>query len=551
MKALNYILIFVFLNLFSLLLHAQSKFKGHSKKINAIEISPENQIMATASDDKSIRLWNLSNGKRIKTLKKHQNRILCLNFSNNGKLLLSGDANGEIILWNAETGERLKSYKESNYDVKSVRFSADNNYFASGYTNGEIRFWKIGKRKSIALLKNSDSEINDIKFSPVKNYFASASSDGEITLWNTNTLKKMRSLNEHTAAVNALEFSHDGKFLYSAGSDMQIIEWNTNRTQFNKKTHAHSYAINDLAISSDGKLLFSASDDGRIKSWQTSDFENIFSYTEPDFMEIKDIHISSNQKYLALANTTQTPGLILNPTEAFQVEEKKSNIWVLIIGISKYKYLPELKYATNDAMRMYGFYKSPQGGALPDEQIKILTNDAADKRNILLAAKQVFEKADTNDIVIFYFSGHGEVGVFQTYRSDEGSDDLSHEEIVELLTLSKAKFKLCIADACHSGSLYKNDENNSLITDNTVFFLSSSSEEKSLEYKNLQQGVFTYYLIEGLKGHANLNDDYVIDIEELSKYVNYQVGIYTNNNQTPLLKGNYNKTPHVGYIFLK
>ena len=95
------------------------------------------------------------------------------------------------------------------------------------------------------------------------------------------------------------------------------------------------------------------------------------------------------------------------PKEAY-----KTKIYALIIGAARYSHMPALRYADDDAYRLYAFLKSPEGGALPDEQIRILIDEDATKRNILASAEEVFARADENDVIIMYYSGHGLNGHF-------------------------------------------------------------------------------------------------------------------------------------------
>jgi len=230
-------------------------------------------------------------------------------------------------------------------------------------------------------------------------------------------------------------------------------------------------------------------------------------------------------------------------------------IWALVVGVGKYTSMPSLKFTDDDAFRFYSHLKSPEGGALTDDQIEILVDEGATRDNILKTMRSLFLKADDNDVVLFYFSGHGLEGCFLPVDFDGFNNKLRHEEIREIFKQSKAKHKLCIADACHSGSL---DYNGSFAskgpapvlvqryyqafedTDGGIALLMSSKpEELSLEDHGLRQGVFTYYVLRGMKGSADTNGDYIVSIKELYTYVYAKVRDYTAGVQTPVLTGNY------------
>lgn len=250
------------------------------------------------------------------------------------------------------------------------------------------------------------------------------------------------------------------------------------------------------------------------------------------------------------------------PNDPVRVEASKNvKIYAVVVGVSRYTAMPSLKFTDDDALLFYSFLRSPEGGALPDEQISVLIDEAATRENVLRTMRQFFLKADANDVVLFYFSGHGLEGCFLPVDFDGYNNKLRHEEIKQVLMQSKAKHKLCIADACHSGTLNYGlaakgptpasmaryyqafEESNGGV----ALLMSSKAEELSLEDHGLRQGIFTYYLLQGLKGKANANGDHLITIRELYTYVHSRVREYTTNVQTPVLTGVYDDNMPVAF----
>ena len=123
-------------------------------------------------------------------------------------------------------------------------------------------------------------------------------------------------------------------------------------------------------------------------------------------------------------------------------------IWAVVIGVARYDHMPVLKYADDDAYQIYAFLKSPEGGALPDQQIKVLIDEDATRVNIINAIQEQFGKADDNDEVLLYYSGHGVNGAFLPIDFDGYNNKLYHDEINQLMNASQAKHKLCLIDAC-------------------------------------------------------------------------------------------------------
>lgn len=235
-------------------------------------------------------------------------------------------------------------------------------------------------------------------------------------------------------------------------------------------------------------------------------------------------------------------------------------IWAVIVGVSSYNHMPVLRYPDNDAYQIYAFLKSPEGGALPDEQVRVLVDEDATKANIKDAMQDLFGKAGPNDLVFLYFSGHGLKGAFLPIDFDGFNNKLFHDEINDILARSSAKFKLCIADACHSGSLLamRSGQLPNVLTTyyetlakskgGTALIMSSKSEETSLESSGLRQGVFSHFLIRGLKGEADSDRNRVVTLQELFKFVDENVRTYTANRQSPVIQGSYDPNMTVGVL---
>ncbi|MDA9773446.1 caspase family protein [Saprospiraceae bacterium] len=234
-------------------------------------------------------------------------------------------------------------------------------------------------------------------------------------------------------------------------------------------------------------------------------------------------------------------------------------IWAVIVGVSDYSHMPTLRYTDDDAYQIYAFLKSPEGGALPNSQIKLLIDENATRKNILSGMKEILLKADENDVVMMYYSGHGLPGMFLPIDFDGYRNSLSHQEVMDIFNSSKAKHKLCIADACHSGSLlaskspFKKQINEfyseySKTNGGTALIMSSKSEEVSLETSGLRQGIFSHYLIRGLNGEADSNQNKVVTVSELFSFVDNGVRAYTASKQRPSIAGNYDENMPVSTV---
>ena len=251
--------------------------------------------------------------------------------------------------------------------------------------------------------------------------------------------------------------------------------------------------------------------------------------------------------------------LVLNTKEKKDVDDQVK-IWATVVGVAAYNHMPTLKYTDDDAYRMYAFLKSPEGGALPDNQIRLLIDEDATKNNIIKSMNDLFVQADENDVILLYMSGHGLKGSFLPYDFDGYHNVLKYDDVQTLLDKSDAKQKVCFTDACYAGTLTaaKSSSLKESLTNfynlieaanaGTAFLMSSKEEEVSLEDQGLRQGIFSHFLIKGLKGAADRDRDKVIRVGELFDYVTTRVKKYTLNRQSPTIAGSFDALLPIAFI---
>lgn len=223
--------------------------------------------------------------------------------------------------------------------------------------------------------------------------------------------------------------------------------------------------------------------------------------------------------------------------------------YAVLVGISDYKATDyrtgDLRYADQDARRFEAFLQSDVGGRVPSQNIKLLTNRGATKSAILKALR-LFEGATAQDRLIFYFSGHGLKGGFLPYdvRTSNPASVLTHQEVKAGFKASPSSTKLCIADACLSGSMtarqaWSKPLSATMTSSNVVLMLSSRSTQVSVESGKTRGGVFTFFMLKGLNGSADVNQDKKVTIKELYTYLAPRIRKNTPNHQSPLFYGKF------------
>lgn len=234
---------------------------------------------------------------------------------------------------------------------------------------------------------------------------------------------------------------------------------------------------------------------------------------------------------------------------------KATQTYIVIIAIADYKYgtaqQGDLRYTKNDARKFYELITQKEGWNIPTKNIALLMDAQATKINILYALKTIFSKAKSDDRVIFYYTGHGLADYVIPYDAAQPKTDtyLSYDDIKAMFRMSKAATKLAIIDACFANSIKtispktqvskKANRENSNQKEQVIIMASAQSYQTAREYGNLNQGVFSYFLITGLEGRADKNKDRVITIGELHQFVFHNVKAYTQNQQNPHTFGHF------------
>jgi len=234
---------------------------------NEIGKHQENQILASSSDDTTIKLWNASTGECLQTLWGHDSWVHSVSFSPDGKILASGSRDQTIKLWDWYTGECLHTLQGHVQEVKTIGFSPWGNILASGSNDNSIKLWDVSKGTCLQTLQGHSDWVLSAVFAPCADILASASGDQTIKLWELNTGKCLKTFLGHTYRVRTIAFSPDGKILASGSDDQTVKLWDISTGNVFKTFQGHYKAIRSIAFSSHSSLLVSSSEDETIKLW--------------------------------------------------------------------------------------------------------------------------------------------------------------------------------------------------------------------------------------------------------------------------------------------
>ncbi|BAZ23548.1 WD-40 repeat protein [Kalymmatonema gypsitolerans NIES-4073] len=290
--------------------------KGHQASVNGVSFKPlsvrdslrerplaslkeEGTLIATASDDGTVRLWNLS-GQQVAELKEHQRSVNSISFSPNGQMVASTGEDKTIRVWDL-SGNQVLIFEGGPY---SVSFSSDGKLITTAEEDGIIRLRNLSTQK-VVVLKGNHGSIRSISFSPKNKLIATGGYDGTIRLWNF-VGQQVAKFKGHRNTVNNVSFSPDGKLIASTAQGQPLMVRDLSGKQV-IMFKGSQYQVSSASFSPDGKLIATAGEDGTLRLWDLSGKE--FKKFKGHQRQVNNVTFSPNGKLIATVGDDETAKL--------------------------------------------------------------------------------------------------------------------------------------------------------------------------------------------------------------------------------------------------
>jgi len=550
------------------------RFVSRSNSLRSADIQQEQYFLAAGAGDGMLYIWEYESTDLKHAIQASDEPIEAVSFSPNGKLLASSGEDTVIRLWNVKMGRKIWEFKGHEENVHSLAFSDDGKTLISAGADSMIKLWDITSRKEKRTITETASkygQFNIAAFSPgleiiasglteVKRASGSRRARAGRPEW--NHLVKLRdgvtgdelcSLSGHKQTVTALAMSRTGSLVASGGPDQTIRLWDADRRS-PVSIIPQETEIESISFSDSGKWIAAAGGKKMV----------VWEIESPAFAASKTQLLPRTKSSTALPSSMPTGS---------------GETYAVIIGISRYldSGITALQYTDDDARGIYHFLISPNGGRVPKKNIKLLIDKDATLVNIRMALGVFLPKhAGRSDTVIIYYAGHGAPETDFSGTSDDGTNKyiipydakpdtlyataFPMTEVKTIFNRIEAERLVFFIDSCYSGAaggrtfLSQKLKTRGLqisrrFLDNTVsqgtgriIITASRPNEKSLELDSLRHGVFTHFLLEGLKGKADANGDNIVHLREAYDYLDSNVPTVARKiggNQHPVMVGSF------------
>jgi WD40 repeat protein/predicted Ser/Thr protein kinase len=264
---------------------AMRTFRGHSAEVTCLALSADGRLVLTGSGDESLRLWDVSSGRSLRSIGTRGGAVLKVALSPDGRLALSRTAAGVVQLWDLATGEERRAFNVTADRIRAVAFSPDGKLALTGRelpsgfrTRSTLSAWDVQTGQVVRTVGGFRLETEVVRFSPDGRRVLAAGFDQLVTVWDFASGRRLLLLRGHLHGISGAAFSQRDRVIASGGQDNTIRLWDADSGQPLRVLDA-GHRVEGLSVSPDGKLILSAGADGTLKLWDVGVGQEVRSFS--------------------------------------------------------------------------------------------------------------------------------------------------------------------------------------------------------------------------------------------------------------------------------
>jgi WD40 repeat protein len=283
-------------------------FQGHTESISSVAFSPDGRYALSGSSDKTLKLWEVSSGREIRTFQGHTDSVISVAFSPDGRYALSGSSDNTMKLWEVSSGREIRTFQGHTRPVSSEAFSPDGRYALSGGWDNTMKLWEVSSGREISTFQGHTIGVNSVAFSPDGRYALSGSFDKTMKLWEVSSGREIRTFQGHTVRGSSVAFSPDGRYALSGSVDCTMKLWEVSSGREIRTFQGHTESISSVAFSPNGKYALSGSSDKTMRLWEVSNGREIriFQGHAGSLYGVSSVAFSPDGKYALSGSDDKT-----------------------------------------------------------------------------------------------------------------------------------------------------------------------------------------------------------------------------------------------------